>query len=82
MSGRHIRTNQPHDVKRAAAQAAQLVSRQTCEGCAFLRIHPRPMCAAETSANFRRPRDTYQDRCPSYAVKGRHQQSTQQGAST
>jgi hypothetical protein len=67
------RRNQPHDVKRAAAQAAQLIQRQTCEGCAFLRIHPRPMCAAETSANFRRPRDTYQDRCSSYAVKGRSQ---------
>lgn len=54
------------------------MNRPTCEGCAFLRTLPRPMCISETSAHFRRPRDTYQDRCPSFAVKGRQQQ--QQGA--
>jgi hypothetical protein len=67
------RRNHTHDVKQAASQAAQLVTRQTCEGCAFLRIHPRPMCLSETSPNWRTPRDTYQDRCNAYAVKGRQQ---------
>jgi hypothetical protein len=70
MSGRHIRTNQPHDVRQAASQAAQLVTRQTCEGCAHLRIHPRPMCAGEGSPHERRPRETYHDRCRAYSVKG------------
>jgi hypothetical protein len=68
------RRNHTHDVKQAASQAAQLVQRLTCEGCAHLR-QLRPMCMAETSDNFRTPRDTYSDRCPSYAVKGRSQQS-------
>lgn len=65
------RRNQQHDVKQAASQAAQLVTRQTCEGCAHLRIHPRPMCAAEASPHGRKPRETYHDRCGWYEVKGR-----------
>ena len=69
------RRNQPHDVKRAAAQAAQLVSRQTCEGCSHLRPF-RPMCMAETSPNYRMVRGSYQDRCHAYNVKGRNNQQT------
>jgi hypothetical protein len=66
------RRNQTHDVKQAASQAAQLVQRQTCEGCQHLRAL-RPMCMSEASPNFRTPRSTYQDRCNAYAVKGRQQ---------
>lgn len=69
------RRNQPHDVKRAAAQAAQLIHRQTCEGCAYLRTL-RPMCMAETSPNYRMVRGSYQDRCHAYDVKGRNNQQT------
>jgi len=65
-----LRKNQPHNVKQAASQAAQLVQRLTCEGCAHLRSI-RPMCMAETSPNFRMVRSSYQDRCQSYDVKGR-----------
>ena len=64
------RRNQTHDVKQAASQAAQLVSRLTCEGCQHLRAL-RFICMAETSPHFRTPRSTYQDRCTAYAVKGR-----------
>jgi hypothetical protein len=66
------RRNHTHDVKQAASQAAQLVQRQTCEGCQHLRAL-RPMCMSEASQNFRTPRSTYQDRCNAYAVKGRQQ---------
>jgi hypothetical protein len=64
------RRNQTHDVRQAASQAAQLVSRQTCEGCQHLRAL-RPMCMSEASPHWRAPRATYQDRCTAYAVKGR-----------
>jgi|GEM_PF-3187784 len=63
------RTNQQHDVKAAAAQAAQLVQNLTCEGCAHLR-GLRPKCDAEGAAAYRQPRETYQPRCTWYAVKG------------
>jgi hypothetical protein len=63
------RQNQKHDVKAAAAQAAQLVQRLTCEGCAHLR-GLRPKCDAEQSAHYRTPRETFHERCAFYAVKG------------
>lgn len=63
------RRNETHDVKAAAAQAAQLVQRQTCEGCAHLR-GLRPKCDAEQSAHYRTPRETFHTRCAFYAVKG------------
>lgn len=69
MTGHVIRKNQPHDVKAAAAQAATLVSRQTCEGCAHLRAL-RPMCMDESSPHFRKPRESFNDRCGWYAVAG------------
>jgi hypothetical protein len=68
-----LRKNQPHNVKTAAAQAAQLANQKlTCEGCSHLRPF-RPMCLAETSPNFRMVRNSYQDRCNAYAVAGRQQ---------
>lgn len=54
---------------KAAAREAAL-QRKTCEGCALLRIWPRPMCAGEKSPHFRTVRDTYHDRCEFYALKG------------
>ena len=62
-------TNQQHDVKAAAAQAAELVQNLTCEGCAHLR-GLRSKCDAEGAAAYRQPRETYQPRCTWYAVKG------------
>lgn len=73
MTGHTIRKNQPHDVKAAAAQAATLVQRQTCEGCTHLRAF-RPMCQAEGSPHYRLPRHTGSDACGAYAVRG-HQVS-------
>ncbi len=58
-----------HDVKAAAAQAAQLVQRQTCEGCAHLLVL-RPKCANDASPHYRQPRETFHERCQFYAVKG------------
>jgi hypothetical protein len=66
------RRNHTHDVKQAACQAAQLVQRQTCEGCQHLRAL-RPMCMSEASPHWRAPRATYQDCCTAYTVKGRQQ---------
>lgn len=64
--------NQPHDVKRAAAQAAQLITRQTCEGCAHLRTL-RPMCISEASPHFRQPRESFNSQCAFYAPVGAKQ---------
>jgi len=64
------RRNECHDVKAAAAQAAQLVTqRQTCEKCAFLK-GVRPMCQAEASPHYRLPRHAGNERCASYLVEG------------
>jgi hypothetical protein len=64
------RRNECHDVKAAAAQAAQLVTqRLTCEGCSALR-GVRPMCQSEASPHYRQPRHAGNDRCGVYAVKG------------
>lgn len=63
------RRNETHDVKAAAAQAAQLVQRLTCEGCAHLR-GLRPKCDAEQAPAYRQPRETFHERCQHYAVKG------------
>jgi hypothetical protein len=63
------RRNETHDVKAAAAQAAQLVQRQTCEGCAYLR-GLRPKCEEERADAYRQPRETFHERCQFYAVKG------------
>jgi hypothetical protein len=63
------RRNETHDVKAAAAQAAQLVQRLTCEGCAYLR-GLRPKCDAEQAPAYRQPRETFHERCQHYAVKG------------
>jgi hypothetical protein len=65
-----LRKNQTHNVRQAASQAAQLTNqRLTCEGCAHLRAL-RPMCMSEASPNFRMVRNTHQDRCQAYEVKG------------
>lgn len=40
----------------------------TCEGCAGLRTHPRPMCVNPNSLYFRTARETYHARCALYAV--------------
>jgi hypothetical protein len=61
-------------LKQAAAIASQ---RRTCEGCAYLRTHLRPMCQAEHGPNFRHVRDTYSDRCGAYAVRGRDGKPTE-----
>lgn len=67
MTGPTLRTNQPHDVKAAAAQAAQLVAqRLTCEGCSALR-GVRPMCQSEASPHYRQPRHAGNDRCGVWA---------------
>lgn len=64
------RRNQQHDVKAAAAQAAQLIpTRQTCEGSAHLRSL-RPMCVSEQSPNYRQPRESHHERCGWDGVKG------------
>lgn len=68
------RRNETHDVKAAAASAAQLVQRLTCEGCAHLRAL-RPMCMGETSPHYRQPRETFHERCQHYAVKGQVMQT-------
>lgn len=59
------------DIEAAKASAREANARRTCEGCAFLVTHLRPRCMGETSPNFRTPRDTYHERCGSYAVRGR-----------
>jgi hypothetical protein len=65
-----LRRNQPHNVRQAASQAAQLANqRKTCELCSHLRAL-RPMCMAEASPHWRRPRDKYHDACTVYAPKG------------
>lgn len=58
------------DLEAARASARDAASRRTCDGCALLRIHPRPMCAGEGSPHYRTARDTYHERCQSYAVRG------------
>lgn len=63
------RRNQPHNVKQAAPQAAQLVQPRTCEGCAHLRSL-RPMCMAETSPHYRQPRESFNAQCSSFARVG------------
>jgi len=71
MSRTSARTQQAY-TQAAASQAAQLVGgRRTCEGCAHLRIHPRPMCAGDQSPHERTPRETYHERWGWYQVKGR-----------
>ena len=59
------------DIEAARASAREMNARRTCEGCAFLVTHLRPRGMGETSPNFRTPRDTYHERCGSYAVRGR-----------
>jgi hypothetical protein len=63
-------TGRKHQFRDPAAQAravAQIVNqRRTCEGCAFLRTYPRPMCQGETSPHFRTARDTYHDQCGAF----------------
>jgi hypothetical protein len=59
------------DIEAAKASAREASSRRTCEGCAFLRTHLRPMCQAEHGPHFRMTRDTYHERCGVYAVRGR-----------
>lgn len=61
-----IGTNLP-DRAQALASAAQMTQRVTCEGCAYLQKWPRPQCKGEASAHFRRPRDTYHERCDVFA---------------
>lgn len=51
---------------RAAADLAQ--QRLTCEGCAWLARHPRPMCKGENSSHYRTVRETYSERCSGFAV--------------
>jgi hypothetical protein len=70
------RRKQQHDVKAAAAQAAQLVQRLTCEGCAHLR-GLRPKCDSELSAHYRTPRETYSERCAWFAVRGQQPRPVQ-----
>ena len=60
----------PQKRDRAAqiAVAVEVVKQpQTCEGCAHLRTHLRPMCQGESSPHWRQPRDTYHTRCEAYA---------------
>ena len=59
------------DIEAARASAREANSRRTCEGCAYLRTQLRPMCQAEHGPHFRMPRDTYNERCGVYAVRGR-----------
>lgn len=63
------RRNETHDVKAAAAQAAQLVQRQTCEGCTHLRAL-RPMCMGEASPHYRQPRESFHTQCGAYVPRG------------
>lgn len=57
------------DRSTAAAAARDIVATapKTCEGCASLQIWPRPQCKGEASPHFRRPRDTYHQRCEAYS---------------
>jgi hypothetical protein len=59
------------DIEAAKASAREANSRRTCEGCAYLRTQLRPMCQAEHGPHFRMARDTYNERCGVYAVRGR-----------
>jgi len=59
------------DIEAAKASAREANSRRTCEGCAYLRTQLRPMCQAEHGPHFRMARDTYNERCGAYAVRGR-----------
>lgn len=56
------------DTAKATARAIAKPQRLTCEGCAGLRLHPRPMCQAEASPHFRMVRDIYHDRCPAFSI--------------
>jgi hypothetical protein len=63
-------------------QPPVITQRLTCEFCAHLR-QLRPMCMSETSPNYRMVRDSYQDRCQSYAVPGKiHKPQTEQQTGT
>lgn len=64
-----IRTKM-QDIEHAKAVAREVTQsqRKTCEGCALLRMYPRPMCQAEASPHWRTPREPYHDRCDAYAV--------------
>jgi Zn finger protein HypA/HybF involved in hydrogenase expression len=42
--------------------------RVTCEGCIWLVKSIRPQCRCETGPHYRKPRDTYFERCHEYAV--------------
>ena len=56
------------DVEAQTAAVAQIVHQpKTCEGCAHLRTHLRPMCQGEASPHWRQPRDTYHERCEAYS---------------
>jgi hypothetical protein len=66
----HVDRKRQHDLAVVTAQAAQLVQRQTCEGCAGLPRTPRPMCITEASPHYRLPRHTGSDACGAYAVRG------------
>lgn len=60
------------DIEHAKAVAREVTQsqRKTCEGCALLRIYPRPMCSGEQSPHFRTARDTYHPRCQWFSVRG------------
>lgn len=66
------RANQQQDVRAAAASAAQLVQKLTCEGCAHLRAL-RPMCMGETSPHYRQPRESFHTQCGAYVPRGAKQ---------
>lgn len=66
------RRNETHDVKAAAAQAAQLVQNLTCENCAHLRAL-RPMCMGESSPHYRTPRESFHTQCNAYVPRGAKQ---------
>lgn len=68
------RRRQKRVFRDAAAQAEAVrqitaAQRLTCEGCAGLRLYPRPMCREERSPHFRSARDTYHERCAWFSVR-------------
>jgi hypothetical protein len=65
----HVDRKRQHDLAVVTAQAAQLVTRQTCEMCIHLR-GIRPKCAGEGSPNYRLPRETFHESCGQYTPRG------------
>lgn len=68
MTRRGKRTFRDAEAQAHAVKQVMSPRRLTCEGCAGLRIYPRPMCREERSPHFRTARDTYHERCAWFSV--------------